>query len=189
MAWSTWDGLRGPAPEGNFPEAAFNPVRPPRGRSACRRGLLGPSARRPPRSAQDRSPLRIYSAGPPRVRPPFGDERGAARAPGAVTRGLGPARTPVRRRGAGAGRALFVGAPGPLPGRPPAASSAGEGAPRPRRGQDTWRSGRRGSARPRSLALCSPPPPSRPPRPPHPAPARPGSPARAPPRPAGPAAL
>lgn len=102
-----------------------------------------------------------------------------------MTRGLGPARTPVRRRGAGAGRALFAGAPGPLSGPPPAASSAGEGAPRPRRGQDTCGGPAAGvrSGPAASPALCSPPPPSRPPRPPPPR----ASPARvARPRPAAP---
>lgn len=117
-----------------------------------------------------------------------GDERGAAGAAGAVTRGLGPARTPVRRRGAGAGRALCAGAPGPLSGPPPAASSAGEGAPRPRRGQDTCGGPAAGvrSGPAASPALCSPPPPSRPPRPPPPTPRPPGpgrppAPRRAPP--------
>lgn len=188
-----WPGAHGTASEDLLlggelsPRAAFNPVRPQGGEARAGADSLVPPPGGPLAAPRTAHPYPSTAQARLRSGHRSGDERGAAGAPGAVTRGLGPARTLVRRRGAGAGRALSAGAPGP----PPAASSAGEGAPRPAPGAGhVRRSGRRGPLRPRRLpgivlAATS----ISPSTPPHPAPARPGSPARAPPRPAGPAAM
>lgn len=162
--------------EGNFPRGPpFNPVRP----GGCEADPCAGSPTPLPRGHLT-APTTAHPY-PPRAQAWLrsgrhtGDRRGAAEVPGAVTPGLSPARTPVRLRGAGAGRTFSPGAPLPRPGPLPG-----------RGGGRVWLSGRRCPLRPRrlpgivlsttSIPLHAPPTP----RPP-------GRVAR--PRPAGPAAM
>ena len=186
-----WPGAHGAAqqdlPLGGqlSPRAAFNPVRP-------QRGEADPCASSPP------PPPRGHLASPPTAHPYpptaqawlgsgryTGDKWGAAEVPESVTPGLSPARTPVRRRGSGAGRALSTGAP---PAALRAAPRGGQRPPAPARSRREDACGcpaagvRSGPAA--SPALCSPPPPfplHAPPNPRPPGPGRPPAPRRAPP--------